>query len=435
MPFNWPADDLTVKERVGVGTETPSEKLEIKGNLKLNTGVAIGEFSQDGTFAASSHQSVPTTQATKTYVTAQIAAQGTALSNELANKANKNGALTQDFQANNLTVQGTLEVTGTTTFRNIEQHQGDLELGDQDTDQVRIHGVMRSTHSSGILPIASPVTVTGNVSATRLGIGTTKPGAPLEILAPWGDWLFLQQERDVERGGGFHFHNPWGNSTVSQGAADRNRLEIGYRTAAGQDLWGQFVIHGPTGNVGIGTVSPKTKLEVGGITKTQKLQLGDKWLLSGVGDTAANDDWLRLFNPANSGYFGGLAAGKLWSSQGSVQGSDLRLKRDIQGLTSALQKLLQLRGVSYYWQDANKGTTLQLGLIAQEVQPIFPELVEVGADGMQALNYVGLIPVLVEALKEQQNLIHQLQLQLQAMTTHTNGGLESQQPETLLGYN
>jgi hypothetical protein len=52
MPFNWPADDLTVKERVGVGTETPSEKLEIKGNLKLNTGVAIGEFSQDGTFAA-----------------------------------------------------------------------------------------------------------------------------------------------------------------------------------------------------------------------------------------------------------------------------------------------------------------------------------------------------------------------------------------------
>ncbi len=86
----------------------------------------------------------------------------------------------------------------------------------------------------------------------------------LSVARPWSDWMFLQQQRDVGGGGGFHVHNPWGNSTAPQGAADRNRLEIGYRTASGQDLWGQLVVHGPTGNVGIGTVNPQQKLAVAG---------------------------------------------------------------------------------------------------------------------------------------------------------------------------
>jgi len=87
---------------------------------------------------------------------------------------------------------------------------------------------------------------------------------PVEIKRPWSDWIFLRQQRDVDGNGGFHIHNPWGNSNQPQGAAPRNRLEVGYRTPAGQDLWGQFVLHGPTGNVGIGTVTPSAKLDVNG---------------------------------------------------------------------------------------------------------------------------------------------------------------------------
>jgi hypothetical protein len=86
----------------------------------------------------------------------------------------------------------------------------------------------------------------------------------LVVTRPWSDWIFLRQQRDVDGNGGFHIHNPWGNSTQPQGAADRNRFEIGYRTPGGQDLWGQFVIHGPTGRVGIGTVSPQEKFVVAG---------------------------------------------------------------------------------------------------------------------------------------------------------------------------
>lgn len=47
--------------------------------------------------------------------------------------------------------------------------------------------------------------------------------------------------------------------------------------------------------------------------KTNKLQIGNKWILSGVGDVHSNDDWLRLFKADGSGYYGGLAADRLWS--------------------------------------------------------------------------------------------------------------------------
>lgn len=85
----------------------------------------------------------------------------------------------------------------------------------------------------------------------------------VRINRPWSDWIFLNQTRDRD-GGGFHIHNPWGNSTQPQGAADRNRLEIAYHTAAGQDLWGQIVLHGPSGNVGLGLGAPQARLDVNG---------------------------------------------------------------------------------------------------------------------------------------------------------------------------
>jgi hypothetical protein len=50
-----------------------------------------------------------------------------------------------------------------------------------------------------------------------------------------------------------------------------------------------------------------------------KLQLGDKWMLSGVGDATANDDWLRLFRKDGKGYHGGVAAGKAWLGTGGLE--------------------------------------------------------------------------------------------------------------------
>ncbi|KAA0992361.1 tail fiber domain-containing protein [Dyadobacter aurulentus] len=83
-----------------------------------------------------------------------------------------------------------------------------------------------------------------------------------------------------------------------------------------------------------------------------------------------------------------------------TQNSDLRLKRDIRPLTPSFEKLTSISGRQYYWKDPQRSQGLQTGLIAQEVEAVFPELVETGKDGYKSVNYIGLIPHLLEAVKE-----------------------------------
>lgn len=92
------------------------------------------------------------------------------------------------------------------------------------------------------------------------------------------------------------------------------------------------------GRVGIKTDKPSTDLDVSGTIKAKKLRLGDKWLLSGVGDAHGNDDWLRLFNKDGTGYFGGIAMNNLWINNDAFFGGNVGVgtinpgvKLDIEG--------------------------------------------------------------------------------------------------------
>jgi hypothetical protein len=82
-----------------------------------------------------------------------------------------------------------------------------------------------------------------------------------------------------------------------------------------------------------------------------------------------------------------------------VHSSDARLKTNIEPLTNALEKLQQMRGVSYERLDA-AAASRQIGVIAQEVETVFPELVAPTADGYKAVAYERLTAVLIEAVKE-----------------------------------
>jgi hypothetical protein len=87
-------------------------------------------------------------------------------------------------------------------------------------------------------------------------------------------------------------------------------------------------------------------------------------------------------------------------SNSLVQTSDIRLKRDIVPLSASFEKLSAISGRYYYWKDKTKSQSLQTGLIAQEVETVFPELVETDKEGYKSVNYIGLIPHLLEAVKE-----------------------------------
>jgi hypothetical protein len=79
--------------------------------------------------------------------------------------------------------------------------------------------------------------------------------------------------------------------------------------------------------------------------------------------------------------------------------SDARLKANIISLGSTLAKLLQIDGKSYTMKkDENKKQ--KIGLLAQDIEKVFPELVS-ESNGIKSVNYQGLIPVLINALKEQ----------------------------------
>ncbi|MFA6058718.1 MAG: tail fiber domain-containing protein [Taibaiella sp.] len=85
-----------------------------------------------------------------------------------------------------------------------------------------------------------------------------------------------------------------------------------------------------------------------------------------------------------------------------TQSSDRRLKKDIEPLSLSLDKVQALKGVTYHWNGKNNhdSTRLQYGLIAQEVEKIFPDLVTTESNGYKSVNYIGLVPVLIEAVKE-----------------------------------
>jgi hypothetical protein len=116
---------------------------------------------------------------------------------------------------------------------------------------------------------------------------------------------------------------------------------------------------------------------------------GVKWAAAsggGTPDTAATPDTLALRD----------ASGDLYAVN-FVSSSDVRLKENVRPIESALDKVMRLDGKMFNFIGNNK---TQLGLIAQEVEQIIPEVVNTNPEGYKSVNYPVLVAVLIEAIKE-----------------------------------
>jgi hypothetical protein len=82
----------------------------------------------------------------------------------------------------------------------------------------------------------------------------------------------------------------------------------------------------------------------------------------------------------------------------NVSPSDARWKEDVETIDDA--RVSRMRGVSYQWVDKSRGEGSQLGVIAQEVEEVFPEVVSTDNQGYKSVAYSKLVAPLIEAVKE-----------------------------------
>ena len=219
-------------------------------------------------------------------------------------------------------------------------------------------------------------------------------------------------------------------------------LGTGTASSANSDV---MVVQGD-GYVGIGTISPISPLDIrggpsmtGGWNRTLRLQAlhpaiqlkgtsqetKSAWIeyddatstnsmsfrIGGTDDDVSTAT--RVMSISGSGNVGigivtpsyklDVQGGGVNASGGYTQTSDIRLKTNIEYLDSnqMLHKISNLHGINYNWKNKEKnGSDKQIGLIAQEVEKVFPEAVKKNSEGFLSVSYSNLVAPVIEAIKQ-----------------------------------
>ncbi|MBI4546405.1 MAG: tail fiber domain-containing protein [Ignavibacteriae bacterium] len=222
--------------------------------------------------------------------------------------------------------------------------------------------------------------------------------------------------------------------TVS-GGTNASDVSFTARNQAGTDL---LFVRGD-GNVGIGTTSPATLLNLQQPSSIGALQIsrtgftdarftlssnaaGNSVLGVGIPGTAFQTTFelssgnvgIGTTSPSAKLHVNGTAGNNtgVWSNL-----SDRRLKKDIEPIHNALEIVTQLQGVTFRWKDPKKDAEFGRvrGLIAQEVEKVIPEWVKTDPDGYKRIEPIGVDALLIEAIKDQQKEIEELRAMVKSL--------------------
>ncbi len=188
----------------------------------------------------------------------------------------------------------------------------------------------------------------------------------------------------------------WHVAGLPSSTAANAKLNFYFRNASGGG--DRMTITG-NGQVGINTSNPSARLTIN--QAGQEVGTGLSFR-----DGTANKDWHITHGFALMFHYGDELRGFINANTGAyTSASDKRLKSEIRELPDVLERVSLLKPSSYIFK-ADKSRTRAIGFVAQEVQPLFPELVsESGDDDILGVNYAGFSVVAIRAIQKQQEII------------------------------
>jgi len=403
---------------VGIGTTNPSSKLAVNGSIQAyladgsgTVSIAVGEGSTGASANAIILESNTTSNTTRIYNN------GTSTSLYIGSTGTNADVILSSVRDLYFNVNNSANVFAGTTAMYINTNSN-VGIGTT-SPSVRLHVVGASILANGTA--IDPDSYNGTVVAGSIqdGSGWTLTG--IGGNAGTGDSWSIGHN-------GNHLYMGMQNGSAA------NTMQTYIRFDPNRNLY----LVESSGNVGIGTTSPSYKLDIvgtsmrlrdssnvnfvelaifGGVYLGGNGTGGIRYVGTSTNDNFAlvanNDEKVRITTGGNVGIGSTSPAYKLDVS-GTIRAtadvvaySDARVKDNITTVKNALDKIKSLRGVNYTRKD-DETKSLKVGVIAQEVLPILPEVVQQDDQGNYSVAYGNMVGVLIEAIKEQQRQIEDL---------------------------
>jgi hypothetical protein len=378
-----------INNRVGIGTTSPEAKLHVVGYGKITSGLNIGTGS-----APAELTGINVAMNGNSYILASNNTISTFM-----------GADTSGYGMIGTLTNHALAIRTNNNVRAYITQSGDVGIGTTSpTEKLDVRGILRISRD-----------------------GVNDSG----ILA-FGNYL----------NGSGYFDNGIFRSALNQPLVAGNTLHIASYEAlaftSGAAAFGsqsiRMYISGSTGHIGIGLTSLDTRFAV--------YQDGDVWHAKigndngqvrvggytedgaviqsrNQGGTARklflNRDGGNVSINANTASYPLDVAGTIRATGDVLAYSDARVKENVETIDNALDKVMSMRGVSYNRTDSNDKTK-KVGVIAQEIQKVLPEVVSEQEDGMLSVSYGNIVGVLIEAIKELKNEVNELKAIINGVT-------------------
>ncbi|NBU24819.1 MAG: hypothetical protein EBS39_04220, partial [Gammaproteobacteria bacterium] len=355
---------------VGIGTDAPGKQLDVAGTFRATGDSVIGA-------------KLDVTGATTLASTLNVNGVTT-----LAGMLNANGGVTTGAVTATAVSTGTLTATTSLTSPLLSS-TGALSLAATGANDVTIStgGVVRvRIGSDGQVSIGS-VDIDGSFRARGASTfdGLLTAGGGIKTSSVGSDASLALTAKD--------------GITASVDGTERLRIDVnGVRIVSGAAGQVGLIVRGASGQTA-------NLLEVQDGAGAAQVIVDETGAMSiGTGAKAATG--FKLDVNGNVKVAGDVAANTF------TQTSDARFKTNVRAIADALSVVRKLQGVTFDWNraafpDRGFSDRPQIGVIAQEVEKVLPELVATDAQGYKSVNYVGFVPVLIEGMKQQADRLDQ----------------------------